>query len=93
IYNGKSYVFFASSVPPQTNPTRIFLTNIDNADPLVRQLTPDGPLRARTDPEVFFANDGPYIYYNRGTVDPGKRTCLACNEGVYRAYTGIAPAQ
>jgi hypothetical protein len=48
----------------------------------------------RTDPEVFIAADGPYIYFNRQTIDAaGNQYCLSCNEGIFRAYTGLAPAE
>ena len=91
-YNGASYVFFVGSVPPATFPSQLFLANIDPADPLLLQLTPDSPLRMRTDPEVFIADDGPWIYFNRQTIDlTGSQYCLSCNEGIFRSYTGLAP--
>ena len=89
VYNGKSYVFFASGTPTAPYPSAIYLTGIDADQPSLVQLTPDDSEHTRTDPEVFIANDGPYIYYNRGTY-AGKRTCLSCNEGVYRTYTGLS---
>ncbi len=92
-YNGKSYVFFAANVPPLSYPSAIFLSGIDAGHPSLQQLTPDQPTRARTDPEVFIANDGPYIYYNRGTDGSGQTACNLCNEGIFRTYTGLAPAQ
>jgi hypothetical protein len=93
-YNGASYVFFVASVAPATFPSDVFLANIDPADPLLVQLTPDVPNRMRTDPEVFIAADGPYIYFNRQTIDAaGNQYCLSCNEGIFRAYTGLAPAE
>lgn len=92
-HNGASYVFFVGSVPPMTFPSQLFVANIDAADPVLLQLTPDSPLRMRTDPEVFVADDGPYIYYNRQTIDmTGDQYCLTCNEGIYRSYTGLPPA-
>lgn len=92
IHNGKSYIVFSAAMPPHTEPTAIFLASTDPAEPLVVQLTPDWPLRIRRDPEIFIANDGPYIYYNRLHLS-GQRFCLSCNEGVYRSYTGLPPAQ
>lgn len=94
VHNGKSYVFFTASKPPATYPSTIFLTGIEEVSPTPVQLTPDDPLRIRTDPEVFVANDGPYIYYNRAIiVGDGNQYCLPCNEGLYRTYTGLPPAQ
>ena len=91
-YNGASYVFFVASAPPTTFPSQLFLANIDPADPLLVQLTPNSPRRIRTDPEVFIAADGPWIYYNRQTVDAsGNQYCLSCNEGIFRSYTGLPP--
>jgi len=93
-YNGASYVFFVASVPPATFPSQLFLANIDPADPLLVQLTPDHPKRMRTDPEVFVADDGPYIYFNRQTIDAsGNQYCLRCNEGIFRSYTGLVPQE
>ena len=89
-YGGQTYVFFAGSIPPLAYPTAIFFVAIDGQNPVPEQLTPDEPSMSRTDPEVFVANDGPYIYFNRGTYS-GKPFCLSCNEGVYRTYTGLPP--
>ena len=93
VYNGQSYIFFAANVPPLDYPSAIFLTGIDAAHPSLQQLTPNQPERSRTDPEVFIANDGPYIYYNRGTDPPGQRPCYTCNEGIFRTRTGLPTAQ
>ena len=93
-YNGKSYIFFAADVPPLDYPSAIFMTGIDADHPSLRQLTPNRPLRQRSDPEVFIANDGPYIYFNRGSPPTGQVICYSgCNEGIFRTYTGLAPAQ
>lgn len=93
-YGGSSYVFFGASVPPSVDPTVLYLANIDAATPMLRQLTPDLPLRIRNDPEVFITNDGPWIYFNRQTIDPESGPhCLPCSEGVFRSYTGLAPRQ
>jgi hypothetical protein len=93
-YNGASYVFFVATAPPVNFPSQVFLANIDPDDPLLVQLTPDVPKRMRTDPEVFIADDGPYIYFNRQVIDlSGHQFCLSCNEGIFRAYTGLGPPQ
>jgi hypothetical protein len=95
VYNGSSYLFFVATVPPATYPSQLFLANIDTANPQLLQLTPDLPLRVRVDPEVYIANDGPYIYYNRMTLSNAGNPpyCLKCNEGIFRAYTGLPPQQ
>ena len=91
IHNGRSYIFFTASMPPAPYLSTRFLTGIDDSQPMPQQLTPDEPLRVRGDPEVFVANDGPYIYYNRMTVNV--EGDAYGNEGIYRAYTGLPPAQ
>lgn len=95
-HNGKSYVFLSSAVPPNDFQSAIFLSNIDAAAPMFRQLTPDTELRARVDPEVFVTTSGAYIYFTR--LDPALAkpwqnpgNCIACSEGVYRTYTGLGP--
>jgi hypothetical protein len=94
-YDGKSYVFMAASVPPRNYPEAIFLSNIDAAMPLMRQLTVDTPQRMRHDPEVFITGSGPFLYFSRfnpALAPPdGPPNCEACSEGVYRTYTGLAP--
>lgn len=94
VYQGASYVFFVASVPPAAFPSQVYVANIDAEHPQLLQLTPDLPRRMRTDPEVFIADDGPWIYFNRQTTDEtGNQYCLSCNEGVFRAYTGLTPAE
>lgn len=92
VHDGKSYVVFSASWPPGTYPTSIYIASVDPAAPSLVQLTPDLPRRIRRDPEVFVASDGPYIYYNRLTMEGGGY-CLSCNEGVFRTHTGLPPAQ
>lgn len=93
VYNGSSYLFFVASVPPATYPSQLYLANIDPENPQLLQLTPDLPLRVRVDPEVFFTNSGPYIYYNRMTLSNAGNPpyCMKCNEGIFRSYTGLVP--
>ena len=91
-YNGKSYVFMAAYVSPNTYPTEIWISSIDAANPLMRRITSNTPLRARNDPEVFITNNaGPYIYYNRydPSIDPAHPLCADCSEGVFRADAGL----
>jgi len=93
-YKNKSYVFFAAATGNPNYPTSIWLSNINAASPLLRQLTDDSLPRMRSDPEVYLANDGAYLYFNRFNPALGKAgdrpNCDACSEGVYRTYTGLA---
>jgi hypothetical protein len=94
-HDGRSYVFMAATIPPHSYPEAIFLSNIDAAQPMFRQLTPDAPVRMRHDPELFVTDEGPYIYFNRfdpAVAPKGPPNCTACSEGVYRTFTGLAPA-
>lgn len=92
IQDGASYIFFVASVPPAMYPSQVFLVDIDPANASTLQLSPDSPLRIRTDPEVFVTDEGPYIYYNRQTINAANdQYCLSCNEGIFRAYSGLVP--
>lgn len=92
-HNGRSYVFLSCAVAPNAYQSTIFLSNIDSAAPMFRQLTPTDGSHARKDPEIFVTSSGPYIYFNRFDPAvpvpgmPGK------SEGIYRASTGLGPAQ
>jgi hypothetical protein len=93
-YNGKSYIFMAVTIAPNTFPTQIWISNIDAANPKFYKISDDSKLRARTDPEVFITSSGPLIYYNRynpaKSTDPNTPFCAACSEGVFRADPGLA---
>jgi hypothetical protein len=95
VHNGKSFVALAITTAPNTFPSSIWIANVNAASPLLRKISKDTVLRARVDPEVFITSSGPFVYYNRynPTVSPGNPFCAACSEGVYRAYTGLAPPQ
>lgn len=88
-HNGKSYVYFQATTPPNVIPSVLFMANIDPSRPMLRQLTPDTPRRGRIDAEVFVTDDGPYVYFHRLQVGD----CSPCSDGIYRAYTGLPPAQ
>lgn len=90
-YNGKSYVFMVAYQPPNEYPTEVWLAAIDPANPLLRQITPSEPHRARNDPEIFVTNNGPRIYFNRydPSIDPDHPLCADCSEGVYFVDPGI----
>lgn len=95
VYDGKSYVFMAMNVEPDTFPSSIWLSNIDAAEPLFSMISDDSPVRARSDPEVFITSNGPYVYYNRynPSINPEQPYCGECSEGVFRAFTGLGPLQ
>lgn len=92
-YNGKSYVFMAVYVSPNTFPTEIWISSIEAGAPLMRRITDDSQFRVRNDPEVFITKNGPLIYYNRydPSLDPTGThpLCAACSEGVYNANPGL----
>lgn len=87
-YQGRSYIYLVTSKSPDTWASTVWLSNIDAASPFVRKLTPDSPVRQRSDPEVFFTSEGPFLYFNRAdqSVLPAKQ------EGVWRTHTGLPPA-
>ncbi len=87
VFDGKSYVFMLGVVPPNAYASTIFLANIDASAPMFRQLTPDLPLRTRTDPEVFITSTGPSIYYYR--ADRSDVKPCPCYEGIWRTDTGL----
>jgi len=84
-YQGKSYIYLVTSKSPDTWASVVWLSNIDAANSFVRKLTPDSPLRQRSDPEVFFTSQGPYLYFNRAD----QSSVPAKQEGVWRTHTGL----
>ena len=95
-YKGKSYIFLAMIIGNDSFPSEIWIANIDSAAPLLRRVSDNTLYRARTDPEVFAAASGLYIYYNRRTLSTtSKKTkpCpgVECSEGIFRADTGLGP--
>lgn len=90
VHNGRSYLFMHATAGGAANASRIYLSNVDAANPMFRQLTPDTPNRTRRDPEVFVTSSGPRIYYNRFV--PSNGWCPACSEGIYMTDTGLGPA-
>ena len=92
VHNGRSYLMLHGSVAATiTNPSRIYLANVDATNPWFSQLTPDEPARSRRDPEVFVTFSGPKIYFNRLTLSSNPY-CLTCNEGLFMTDTGLGPA-
>lgn len=91
-HGGKSYVFMSAMALPDLASSSIYVSNIDANQPLFRKLTPDDPIRKRTDPEVFITSDGQaYIYFAR--VDMGTGAPCPCYEGLYRSNSGLPPAR
>lgn len=94
VHGGRSYIFVAAMAQPDLASSSIYLSNIDASQPMFRKLTPDEPLRKRSDPEVFVDAKGEaYIYFarvNKSTVAP-----CPCFEGLFRSNTGLpaAPAR
>jgi hypothetical protein len=93
VYANRSYVFIAQSVDSHNYTSEVLVSNIDATAPLVRRVTDNTLLRARTDPEVFVTDSGVFLYYNRHTIDAQGKMCrsLECSEGIYRADTGLTP--
>lgn len=94
VFGGKSYVFMSAMVLPDLASSSIYVANIDAAQPIFRKLTPDDPVRKRTDPEVFVTAAGEaFIYFAR--VDASTTAPCPCYEGIFRSNTGLptAPAR
>ncbi|GAB4123392.1 MAG: hypothetical protein Fur0014_22130 [Rubrivivax sp.] len=91
VYDGKSYVIMMIIVG--NYPRSIWLANFDSSAPILRRLTPTLPDRARADPEVFFTDNGPVVFFSRFDQTKGSYwLCVRCAEGLYRVETGIPPA-
>lgn len=93
VHNGRTYLSLAVFLAGNNYPSEVWISGIDPAAPLLRQVTVSEPLKARNDPEVFITQRGPMIYYNRydPTLVPGNPLCADCAEGVYMADTGLGP--
>lgn len=91
VYGGVSYVVMMIIVG--NYPTSIWLANFDESAPMLRRLTPELPDRARADPEIFFTDNGPIVFYSRFDQTKGAYwLCFRCTEGLFRVETGIPPA-
>ena len=91
VYGGKSYVVLMVIVGDY--PNSIWLADFDATSPMLRRLTPETPDRARADPEIFFTDKGPIVFFSRFNQNKGSNwLCVPCTEGLFRADTGI-PAQ
>lgn len=89
VYEGRSYVYFVSSVGSDTYASMIWLSNIDASAPSTVKLVDNTVKRQRSDPEVYFCADGAYLYYNRAD----QASVPARQEGVWRVFTGLAPGR
>jgi hypothetical protein len=89
-YKGKSYALAQLTRAGQNYPSSIWLIGFDPVHPLLRQLTPDQPDRARADPEIVFTSSGPIVYFSRFDQTKGSYwLCLPCMEGAFRTPTGL----
>lgn len=89
VYEGRSYVYFVSSVGSDTYASMIWLSNIDASAPSTVKLVDNTVKRQRSDPEVYFCADGAYLYYNRAD----QASVPAQQEGVWRVFTGLVPGR
>jgi hypothetical protein len=92
VYAGQSYLFMAMSVPPNSFSSELWIAGVDAANPVFKRISPETPLRARGDPEVFITTQGPRIYYKRSPVDPSPCYKVQCSEGVWMADPGLSPS-
>lgn len=91
VYDGRSYVIMMMIVGDY--PRSIWLANFDTSDPLMRRLTPESPDVARADPEIFFTEGGPVVFFSRFDQTKGSYwLCVRCHQGLYRADTGLPAA-
>lgn len=68
VYEGKSYLVMTTSETDDqqtlTAPSEIWLTDINEDDTLYRRLS-DSVVVNRKDPEVYYSDNGPYIFISR----------------------------
>lgn len=85
VHNGHSYISMVASpseaILDFNVPTHIMLASLQ-WDSIRYMTAPDGPPRVRFDPEVFFTDLGPRIYYNN--YIPGSVSQPARQNGVWR---------
>jgi hypothetical protein len=86
VYEGKSYISMTMSPSYEqrsfTVPTEVWMASIDPVDPLYRKLSGDVEW-VRQDPEVYFSDQGPYVYVSWFDEDK--------NTNIYRLDTGLGP--
>ena len=86
VYQGKSYLMMVTSTSDDqkslTVPSEIWLTDIDPVDPLYRKIS-DAREVNRKDPEIYFSEQGPYVYASVAEQVDGP--------DMYRFDTGLGP--
>lgn len=99
-YQGRTYVLAQLTVAGGTYPTSIWLGGFDPANPVLRQLTPNGAsYEARADAEFVPLSTGVMITYSKFDTrkcKPGAPSAWLCMEGLlglFRADTGLLPPQ
>jgi hypothetical protein len=100
VYQGHSYMLTQFIPAGSKYPTSIWLAGFDPANPVLRQLTPNGQARfARGDAEVVPISTGVMVVYSM--FDTTKCTpwsastwlCMAGLKGLFRADTGLPPPE
>jgi hypothetical protein len=96
VYQGRSYVIAQYTPRVLRHPASIWLVGFDPADPILRQITPDGlRTEARADPEVLPTAQGVMVIYSKfdttkcTPANPSTWLCMQALEGMFRADTGL----
>ena len=85
VFDNKSYLFMSGVVPPHDFASAVFVSNIDRSAPLFRQVTPDNPLRTRTDPEVSLPPPG------RSSISIARTAATSAAAPATRGCTAATP--
>lgn len=98
VYRGRSYMVAQLTPKGSSYPTSIWLAGFDAADPVLRQLTPDGdPTEARADPEMVPTAHGVLVVYSKfdtakcAPENTSSWLCIRGLKGLFRADTGLPP--
>lgn len=100
VYQGHTYVLSQLTMGDDTYPTSIWLGGFDTANPILRQLTPNGAsYEARADGEFVPLSTGVMITYSKFDTrkckpsNPSSWLCMEGLMGLFRADTGLPPPQ
>lgn len=100
VYQGHSYMLSQLIPAGSTYPTSIWLAGLDPANPVLRQLTPNGQAKfARGDAEFVRISTGVMIVYSMFDTtkcppkSPSTWVCMKGLKGLFRADTGLPPPQ
>jgi hypothetical protein len=100
VYQGHSYMLSQLIPVGSTYPTSIWLAGLDPANPVLRQLTPNGQAKlARGDAEFVPISTGVMIVYSMFDTtkcpprSPSTWVCMKGLKGLFRADTGLPPPQ